>query len=81
MLPGPTRDESAFYQAETQNLTRENQLLKQRIRELERQISDMNPTSQVTHSPVIHSTLASASSRETSDTLAATDESSTPALS
>ena len=28
------RDESAFYQAETQNLTRENQMLKQRIREL-----------------------------------------------
>ncbi|KAJ4353492.1 uncharacterized protein N0V89_005222 [Didymosphaeria variabile] len=28
-----TRDESAFYQAETQNLTRENQMLKQRIRE------------------------------------------------
>ena len=30
------RDESAFYQAETQNLTRENQMLKQRIRELGR---------------------------------------------
>lgn len=28
------RDESAFYQAETQNLTRENQMLKLRIREL-----------------------------------------------
>lgn len=28
------RDESAFYQAETQNLTRENQMLKHRIREL-----------------------------------------------
>lgn len=36
MLPGPAtgRDESAFYQAETQNLTRENQMLKLRIREL-----------------------------------------------
>jgi hypothetical protein len=36
MLPSAatTRDESAFYQAETQSLTRENQLLKQRIREL-----------------------------------------------
>ena len=37
-LPGPAtgtpRDESAFYQAETQNLTRENQMLKLRIREL-----------------------------------------------
>jgi hypothetical protein len=29
-----TRDESAFYQAETQSLTRENQMLKVRIREL-----------------------------------------------
>ena len=28
------RDESAFYQAETQTLTRENQMLKLRIREL-----------------------------------------------
>lgn len=36
MLPSPAtgRDESAFYQAETQNLTRENQMLKLRIREL-----------------------------------------------
>lgn len=35
-LPGAAigRDESAFYQAETQNLTRENQMLKLRIREL-----------------------------------------------
>jgi hypothetical protein len=36
-LPGPavhTRDEGVFYQAETQMLTRENQMLKQRIREL-----------------------------------------------
>lgn len=36
LLPSPatSRDESAFYQAETQNLTRENQMLKLRIREL-----------------------------------------------
>jgi len=33
-LLGGTRDESAFYQAETHMLTRENQILKQRIREL-----------------------------------------------
>lgn len=32
--PSATRDESAFYQAETQTLTRENQMLKLRIREL-----------------------------------------------
>jgi hypothetical protein len=30
----PPRDESAFYQAETQMLTRENQMLRMRIREL-----------------------------------------------
>ncbi|KAF2127663.1 hypothetical protein P153DRAFT_294684 [Dothidotthia symphoricarpi CBS 119687] len=51
------RDESAFYQAETQNLTRENQMLKGRIRELERQLLDMNPTSQITHSPAVSSGL------------------------
>lgn len=33
-LLGGARDESAFYQAETSMLTRENQMLKQRIREL-----------------------------------------------
>jgi hypothetical protein len=31
---GPGRDESAFYQAETQMLVRENQMLRLRIREL-----------------------------------------------
>lgn len=36
-LLGGTRDESAFYQAETQTLTRENQMLKLRIRELGKQ--------------------------------------------
>lgn len=80
MLPSPAtgRDESAFYQAETQNLTRENQMLKLRIRELgalllgrgvgmylltcdiERQLATMDPTSQVTHSPVVHSSLSPA---------------------
>lgn len=87
MLPSPAtgRDESAFYQAETQNLTRENQMLKLRIRELgmsaiiwlfltsslnafpERQLADQDPTSQVTHSPSIHSSLAPTSSREGTD--------------
>jgi hypothetical protein len=37
---GVPRDEGAFYQAETQNLTRENQMLKQRIRELGEQHRD-----------------------------------------
>ncbi|KAF7196916.1 hypothetical protein HII31_01834 [Pseudocercospora fuligena] len=44
-LLGGTRDETAFYQAETQTLTRENQMLKLRIRELERQISEMGGAS------------------------------------
>lgn len=34
------RDESTYYQAETASLTRENQLLRQRIRELERQLTE-----------------------------------------
>lgn len=36
-----SRDESAFYQAEAAMLNRENQMLRQRIRELERQIGGM----------------------------------------
>lgn len=44
-----TRDECAFYQAETHSLTRENQMLKQRIRELERQISEMSSSASSTH--------------------------------
>jgi len=53
------RDESAFYQAETQSLTRENQMLKLRIRELERQIHEQSghPGS---HSPTRHSSLHTA---------------------
>lgn len=35
-------DDSVYYQAETANLTRENQMLRMRIRELERQVSDLN---------------------------------------
>ncbi|RAH79525.1 hypothetical protein BO86DRAFT_420712 [Aspergillus japonicus CBS 114.51] len=36
-----SRDESAFYQAEAAMLTRENQMLRQRIRELERQVNEL----------------------------------------
>lgn len=36
------RDETAYYQAETANLTRENQMLRLRIRELEKQVADLN---------------------------------------
>ncbi|KAI7214209.1 hypothetical protein KC333_g6152 [Hortaea werneckii] len=41
------RDETAFYQAETQTLTRENRMLKLRVRELERQVAELNPVSSV----------------------------------
>lgn len=36
---GGVRDEATFYQIETRNLTRENQILKRRIRELGRLLS------------------------------------------
>lgn len=36
------RDESAYYQAETSALTRENQMLRLRIRELEKQVNDLH---------------------------------------
>lgn len=49
------RDESAFYQAETANLTRENQMLRMRIRELEKQISEMS--SAPANTPIIPSNL------------------------
>ncbi|KAF3350558.1 hypothetical protein VdG2_01022 [Verticillium dahliae VDG2] len=39
------RDENAFYQAETQTLVRENQMLRHRIRDLERQLADATPGS------------------------------------
>lgn len=53
------RDESAFYQAETQSMTRENQMLKSRIRELERQLHEASggPGAVASHSPVRHSSL------------------------
>ena len=35
-----SRDESAYYQAETQTLTRENQMLRVRIRELEKMLAE-----------------------------------------
>jgi hypothetical protein len=66
-----TRDESAFYQAETQTLTRENQMLKMRIRELGEYLChhpkttsltrtterQLNPTYPATHSPATTSNL------------------------
>lgn len=45
-----SRDESAYYQAETATLTRENQMLRLRIRELERQVNELNANMSGTHS-------------------------------
>ncbi|KFA71972.1 hypothetical protein S40288_06222, partial [Stachybotrys chartarum IBT 40288] len=49
---GGGRDESAFYQAETQMLVRENQMLRHRIRELEKQLTDASGSSASTEPPV-----------------------------
>ncbi|KAK5677060.1 hypothetical protein LTS10_010248 [Elasticomyces elasticus] len=78
-LLGGTRDESAFYQAETQTLTRENQMLKLRIRELERQVSDMttasgNTTSGLPHSQAHNSPLASPPTSQETPIIAAAAE-------
>ncbi|TVY81770.1 hypothetical protein LSUE1_G004197 [Lachnellula suecica] len=51
------RDENAFYQAETQMMVRENQMLRQRIRELERQVTDLHANSSITHEPATSSHL------------------------
>ncbi|CAG8983852.1 hypothetical protein HYALB_00005490 [Hymenoscyphus albidus] len=51
------RDESAFYQAETQMMIRENQMLRQRIRELERQVSEQHSNSNITREPATPSHL------------------------
>ncbi|KAL6860119.1 hypothetical protein ACO1O0_004144 [Amphichorda felina] len=55
------RDESAFYQAETQMLTRENQMLRHRIRELEKQLADMTVSPNAT-TPSVPSHLTRSSS-------------------
>ena len=65
------RDESALYQAETQMLVRENQMLRHRIRELERQLSELNVNPSVSHEPATPSHLLTSQSvaeEETSKT-------------
>ncbi|GAB7358965.1 hypothetical protein MBLNU230_g5039t1 [Neophaeotheca triangularis] len=53
------RDETAFHQAETQTMIRENQMLRARIRELERQVLATREQGQNGHSPLLqHSPLA-----------------------
>ncbi|KAH6607462.1 hypothetical protein Trco_003775 [Trichoderma cornu-damae] len=55
------RDESAFYQAETQMLTRENQMLRHRIRELEKQVADLSSNSPIPNEPSVPSNLTRSS--------------------
>lgn len=55
------RDESAFYQAETQMLVRENQMLKHRVRELEKQLSEAQIAPSARHESGHRSSLAQAS--------------------
>lgn len=59
-----SRDESAYYQAETATLTRENQMLRLRIRELERQVNELHTnaggTQALPNTPVTGSSLTQA---------------------
>jgi hypothetical protein len=52
-----SRDEGAYYQAETATLTRENQMLRLRVRELERQVDELHasPTTPAMGSNLIFS--------------------------
>jgi len=74
------RDESAFYQAETQMMIRENQMLRQRIRELERQVSELHVNSSITHEPVTPSHLlrSESVSEETAPTILSAATTPTP---
>ncbi|CAG7563993.1 unnamed protein product [Fusarium equiseti] len=70
------RDESAFYQAETQMLVRENQMLRHRVRELEKQLTDVGTGSPVAHEPPHHSHLTrSSTAADKEDDKPATEES------
>ncbi|KAI0423583.1 hypothetical protein F5Y09DRAFT_209722 [Xylaria sp. FL1042] len=56
------RDETTYYQAETQSLIRENQMLRHRIRELERQISEVHTNVSITREPIQPSQLTHSTS-------------------
>jgi hypothetical protein len=66
------RDESTYFQAETASLTRENQMLRLRIRELERQINEMNATQ--ANTPPIASNLATSQPIEGVSSQVSTEE-------
>jgi len=59
------RDESAYYQAEQANMQRENQMLRMRIRELEKQLHDKHHEGATT--PVLHSNLVTSPPLEAED--------------
>lgn len=61
------RDETTYYQAETQSLVRENQMLRHRIRELERQLSEAHANASITREPVQPSHLTHATSASEDD--------------
>ncbi|KYK59413.1 hypothetical protein DCS_00543 [Drechmeria coniospora] len=55
------RDESAFYQAEAQMLVRENQMLRHRIRDLEKQLAETSTSATAATEPAIPSQLTRSS--------------------
>ncbi|PHH76913.1 hypothetical protein CDD82_3755 [Ophiocordyceps australis] len=59
------RDESALYQAETQMLVRENQMLRHRIRDLEKQVADSTGASSTAEPPVPSHLTTSSTADET----------------
>ncbi|KAI8629538.1 hypothetical protein F5Y19DRAFT_85398 [Xylariaceae sp. FL1651] len=64
------RDETTYYQAETQSLVRENQMLRHRIRELERQLSEAHTSVSITREPAHHSQLTHSTSVSEENTAA-----------
>ncbi|KAI1432795.1 hypothetical protein GGR50DRAFT_672160 [Xylaria sp. CBS 124048] len=64
------RDEATYYQAETQSLIRENQMLRHRIRELERQLSEAHTNASITREPVQPSHLTHSTSVSEDDHVA-----------
>ncbi|KAI1345588.1 hypothetical protein F5Y01DRAFT_52006 [Xylaria sp. FL0043] len=61
------RDETTYYQAETQSLVRENQMLRHRIRELERQLGEAHSHVSITREPVQPSQLTHSTSMSEND--------------
>ncbi|KAI1470967.1 uncharacterized protein F4812DRAFT_419660 [Daldinia caldariorum] len=75
------RDESAYYQAETQSLVRENQMLRHRIRELERQLSEAHAGASLTREPTHHSHLTQSTSASEEDSAAGSSSTAPTAAS